>query len=85
MEKLSIYSDYITINISSPNTEGLRDFHNKKEMEKLLTGTWKEEFLVGLLIFYVELLSAGSSMIIQMDIEYIHLKQQILLQIIVVK
>ena len=38
MEKLSIYSDYITINISSPNTEGLRNFHNKKEMEKLLTG-----------------------------------------------
>ena len=38
MEKLSIYSDYITINISSPNTEGLRNFHNQKEMEKLLTG-----------------------------------------------
>ena len=38
MEKLSIYSDYITINISSPNTEGLRDFHDQNEMEKLLIG-----------------------------------------------
>ena len=29
-------ADYITINISSPNTEGLRDFHNKNKLEKLL-------------------------------------------------
>ena len=29
---------YITINISSPNTEGLRDFHDQQEFEKLLTG-----------------------------------------------
>ena len=28
----------MTINISSPNTEGLRNFHDKKELEKLLTG-----------------------------------------------
>ena len=28
----------MTINISSPNTEGLRDFHDQKELEKLLTG-----------------------------------------------
>ena len=28
--------DYITINISSPNTENLRSFHNPKELEKLL-------------------------------------------------
>ena len=28
----------MTINISSPNTEGLRDFHNYAEMEKLLSG-----------------------------------------------
>ena len=26
-------ADYITINISSPNTEGLRSFHNKEEMK----------------------------------------------------
>ena len=36
--RLSMYADYITINISSPNTEGLRDFHNKNEMDKLLEG-----------------------------------------------
>ena len=28
-------ADYITINISSPNTEGLRDFHNKESMIEL--------------------------------------------------
>ena len=28
--------DYITINISSPNTEGLRNFHEKENLEKLL-------------------------------------------------
>tara|TARA_B100000989_G_scaffold32917_1_gene21003 strand:- start:13055 stop:14101 length:1047 start_codon:yes stop_codon:yes gene_type:complete len=28
--------DYITINISSPNTEGLRNFHSLKELENLL-------------------------------------------------
>jgi len=29
-------ADYITINISSPNTEGLRDFHDKKKLKDLL-------------------------------------------------
>ena len=29
-------ADYITINISSPNTEGLRDFHDKEKLEDLL-------------------------------------------------
>ena len=29
-------ADYITVNISSPNTEGLRDFHNQKKLEDLL-------------------------------------------------
>ena len=28
--------DYITINISSPNTENLRDFHNQSELKELL-------------------------------------------------
>ena len=37
LSKLSSeYANYITINISSPNTEGLRNFHDKEEMEKLL-------------------------------------------------
>ncbi len=35
---LSMYSNYLTINISSPNTEGLRNFHDQQEMDKLLTG-----------------------------------------------
>ena len=30
--------DILTINISSPNTEGLRDFHEQNELEKLLMG-----------------------------------------------
>ena len=29
--------DYITINISSPNTSGLRDFHDEDALKKLLT------------------------------------------------
>ena len=38
LSNLSIFSDYVTINISSPNTQGLRNFHKKEEMEKLLSG-----------------------------------------------
>ena len=38
LSRLSSYAGYLTINISSPNTEGLRDFHDRKELEKLLTG-----------------------------------------------
>ena len=34
--KLNDLGDYITINISSPNTENLRSFHNPKELEELL-------------------------------------------------
>ena len=38
LKKISPYAGYVTINISSPNTEGLRDFHDQKELEKLLSG-----------------------------------------------
>ena len=38
ISKLFMHAGYITINISSPNTEGLRNFHDQKEMEKLLAG-----------------------------------------------
>ena len=38
LSRLAMHAGYITINISSPNTEGLRDFHNLGEMKKLLTG-----------------------------------------------
>ena len=41
LSKLASYSSYLTINISSPNTEGLRDFHNQKALEKLLSGVNK--------------------------------------------
>jgi len=30
-------ADYITVNISSPNTEGLRDFHDEEKLKSLLT------------------------------------------------
>ena len=38
LSKLFYYAGYITINISSPNTEGLRNFQDKEEFDKLLTG-----------------------------------------------
>ena len=38
LSRLSSFASYITINISSPNTEGLRNFHDQKELEKLLIG-----------------------------------------------
>jgi len=41
LAKLAKYAGYLTINISSPNTEGLRNFHDYKELEKLLTGVNK--------------------------------------------
>jgi dihydroorotate dehydrogenase len=36
LTKIHEQADYITINISSPNTEGLRDFHHKDSMKDLL-------------------------------------------------
>ena len=36
-------ADYITINISSPNTENLRDFHNLDELENLLGKIFAEK------------------------------------------
>ena len=41
LSRLSSFAGYITINISSPNTEGLRDFHEEKALEKLLLGVNK--------------------------------------------
>ena len=38
LSRLSSNAGYLTINISSPNTEGLRDFHDQRELEKLLIG-----------------------------------------------
>ena len=36
LESFFDVADYITINISSPNTEGLRDFHEQKKLNDLL-------------------------------------------------
>lgn len=36
LEKVYGHSDYITINISSPNTPGLRDLQGKEELDRLL-------------------------------------------------
>ena len=38
LSRLADYAGYIVINISSPNTEGLRDFHGQEEMKKLFSG-----------------------------------------------
>ncbi|MDH5612281.1 MAG: quinone-dependent dihydroorotate dehydrogenase [Gammaproteobacteria bacterium] len=37
------YADYITINISSPNTPGLRELQHGEELEKLLSGLKQEQ------------------------------------------
>ena len=36
-------ADYITINISSPNTENLRKFHNQEQLDDLLKNIEKEK------------------------------------------
>jgi len=41
LESLHIHANYITINISSPNTEGLRSFHEKELLSELLTQVYK--------------------------------------------
>ena len=40
-------ADYITINISSPNTENLRSFHNPEELEELLNLINEEKTKIG--------------------------------------
>ncbi len=35
--RLSAFADYVTVNISSPNTPGLRGLQNRDELEKLLS------------------------------------------------
>jgi len=36
LEKVYLYADYITVNISSPNTENLRDLQHEDELDQLL-------------------------------------------------
>ena len=42
-KKFHNLADYLTINISSPNTENLRDFHNLDELENLLDKIFAEK------------------------------------------
>jgi dihydroorotate dehydrogenase len=35
-QKVHRYADYVTVNISSPNTPGLRDLHNSDNLKKLI-------------------------------------------------
>ena len=43
LRKFCNLADYLTINISSPNTENLRNFHNENELNELLSEIGKEK------------------------------------------
>jgi len=43
LSKLNKFANYLTINISSPNTEGLRDFHEKELLSNLLKKIQEEK------------------------------------------
>ena len=43
LRKFHKLCDYLTINISSPNTENLRNFHNKSELDQLLKTIHEEK------------------------------------------
>ena len=43
LRKFHALSDYLTINISSPNTENLRSFHNQNELDELLNAIQEEK------------------------------------------
>ena len=42
-KKFHIIADYLTINISSPNTENLRDFHDQNQLNELLSAIVNEK------------------------------------------
>jgi len=43
LRKFHDIADYITINISSPNTENLRDFHKKNKFDRLINSVEEEK------------------------------------------
>ena len=43
LRKFHALGDYLTINISSPNTENLRSFHNQNELDELLNAIQQEK------------------------------------------
>lgn len=46
LEKVYSRASYVTINISSPNTKGLRDLQNQSQLEDLLTRLGKKRLLL---------------------------------------
>jgi dihydroorotate dehydrogenase len=44
VKAFSEYADYLVVNISSPNTPGLRSLQNKKELEELIDPVKKPFF-----------------------------------------
>ena len=49
LRKFYKVADYITINISSPNTENLRNFHKEEELDELLKLIQDEKFQIQLI------------------------------------
>ena len=43
LEKFSEVADYMTINISSPNTENLRTFHDENKLKELLASVLEKK------------------------------------------
>ena len=50
LRKFNKLADYLTINISSPNTENLRSFHNTSELHELLDEIAKEKKTLNTLV-----------------------------------
>ncbi len=52
LRKFHKLCDYLTINISSPNTENLRNFHNKAELDQLLKIIQEEKKILKSKVFF---------------------------------
>lgn len=48
LEKVHKYADYITVNISSPNTPNLRDLHNEKNFKSLISALEERSKKIGI-------------------------------------
>ncbi len=46
LRKVADVADYITINISSPNTPGLRDLHSEENIKKLISSIQTEAKII---------------------------------------
>lgn len=43
--EFSLVADYFTINVSSPNTPGLRSLQKRQALEKLLDKVWRKSYV----------------------------------------